>query len=206
MSNSKADAEDETRRVAVGRSVQIREGEGLVVRQNFRLDPSTIRPTTAADRKCSSWFRRALKKSQKKSSSSCLRLNDHRDQCIQQLVQLNSNETNQSAVRPSLLTIGSKLFCENHGQDKFIGHLRQSKLCFQENHQLIIEHLFNDVANLADAKKNKEILQFISEERKLKAEFEDDCQDETTLEELNEPKVESRVRKTKKKTASEAET
>jgi len=202
--NSKIKAEDEINRVQVGRSVQIREGEGLLVRQTYRLDPHEAQPKSSFERKCWSWLRHAIKKNKKKSApSSCLHLNDRRDRCIRQLVHQNFNESNLEIDSSSTLTVGSRLFCENHGQEKFIGHLIRTNLCFQDNHQIVIEHMFNDIANLADANKNKEILQFISEEQKLKAEFEDDCHDETTLLELNEAKVESRVRNTKKKTSSD---
>ena len=47
--------------------------------------------------------------------------------------------------------------------------------------KLRIEHKFTDIAGLSDENKNKDILQFIANNKKLSAEFEDDCHDTNNI-------------------------
>ena len=85
------------------------------------------------------------------------------------------------------LPIGSKLFCENRrGQLRVIGQHRRSEVCFQAASQVYIEHLYTDIASIADAHKNQRTLEFIDGRKKLAAEFDDDCKGETNLVEKDE--------------------
>jgi hypothetical protein len=187
------DAENEIRRVEIGHPVRIREGHGLAIRRTYQLNPNNIRPVTRQERQCWSWYRKLTKQMRhnpSKYSKICIDLNDHRENCIHKLVYQSSNQT--QANRPEQETVslpfGSKLFCENHsGSNKLIGFHFHAEICFQSHNQVYIEHQFTDIASLSDSHKNKDTLQLIADDKKLMAEFENDCNDQTTLVEIIDP-------------------
>ena len=138
-----------------------------------------------------SWYHRQIQRIGHNPSKSCINLIDRQAKCINQLVHntFHNNKTDdQERYTTISLPIGSKLYCENHaGNNKLLGVHQNAKICFQKNNEINIEHKFTDIAGLSDQQKNKDTLNFIENNKKLSAEFGDDCHDEITLVEATEP-------------------
>lgn len=186
------DVQEEVNRIEVGQPIRVREGHGLVIRQIYRLNPNNIRPDSRAERQCWSWYRhqaRKIRSSPSKSEASCIPLNDHREQCIEQLAHVSKNSTEpQGLASWHSLSIGSKLFCANQqGESQMIGQYNRGKICFQKDNQVTVDHQFTDIPHLSDMHKNSGTLNFISKNAKFQAEFENDCLNETSLVEKTEP-------------------
>jgi hypothetical protein len=83
------------------------------------------------------------------------------------------------------LPIGSKLYCENNSQQsKLLGYHRRSDICFLTHYQIYLDHKFTDFLSLADTNKNKDVLRYLANNTKLTNEFQQDCNDGKTLNEI----------------------
>ncbi|CAF3557538.1 unnamed protein product [Rotaria sordida] len=189
------EAKKETTRIELNQPIRIREGHGFLMRQTYKINPSNIRPTNRQHRQCWSWYRKQTRKiryNPSKHTKSCINLNDHLEKCINQLVhnRLNTNEIDNYQEQQNMknsFSIGSKLYCENQaGYNKLIGYYHYSEVCFSTDNEINIERKFIDITGLSDMKKNRDTLEFIAQNKKLTAEFEDDCHDTITLAEIDE--------------------
>ncbi len=104
---------------------------------------------------------------------------------MKQLFYKKSDETEQEPYSKTSIKIGSKLYCENNNQQtKLLGYHRHSEICFLTHYQIYIDHKFTDFVSLSNPKNNKGVLQFISNNTKLTNEFQADCNDKKTLEDI----------------------
>jgi hypothetical protein len=189
------EAEKEIQRIELHQPLHIREGRGFSLRQTYKLNLTHPQPTSAHHRQCLSWYRKRTQKIRRDSSKhkeSCVKINDHNEKCINRLVYNTIDDTEDDIPEQKHYTtvsfpLQSKLYCENQlGLKKFLGVHYRGLACFQADNQLTIQHKFSDIAGLSDAKKNKDVLQFIENNKKLKAEFDDDCHEQTALAEVAE--------------------
>lgn len=192
--SAKEDAKNEGKRVQLDQPIRVREGHGFAMRQTYTFNMSRSRPTSEQS-KCHSWYRKTTRKLRRKSSKHgriCVRLNDHNEDCINQLVHNtlpmnrkshhDQQQQQQKVHKKPNISKESKLYCENQsGNYKLLGNYRYSTVCFHSSNQIIIEHEFSDIVGLSSAHKNKHVLEFIAKNPKLTAEINNDCHDETTL-------------------------
>ena len=173
------DEEEPSDEIPVTESVQIHQGRGLSVRQVYELNLTNFRAKTREQRTCWSWYRehtRKLLKYPNKLQKSCISLTNKHSKCLRTLFHGKSEES---------ISSGSKLYCEtNDEQTKLLGYLRRSEICFLTHYRIALEHHFTDFLSLSDRKKNHDVLQFISNNTKLTKEFEADCRDRETLDEI----------------------
>ncbi|CAF3697041.1 unnamed protein product [Rotaria sp. Silwood1] len=180
--------EKEIRLLEISEPIQIHEGHGLVFNQIYELNLTNFRPTTNQQRDCWSWYRTHTKKlcnHPRNFMKTCISLNHQREKCIEKLFYKKINDEQQESYLKNSITIGSKLYCEDgNKQNKFLGYHQQSQICFLSHTQISIQHKFTDFVSLSDKNKNKNVLQFISNDTKLTNEFEHDCHDKVTLAEI----------------------
>jgi hypothetical protein len=192
------DAINEANRLEVSQTIRIQEGTGLGFRQNYQLNFTNIHLKSRRERQCWSWYRHQTRKHNRAASKNqtyCINLNDHREQCINQFIYrtvhrtlANDHSEQDRRMYDVSLALGSKLFClNNYGHHQLIGFHQVSTLCLHENHRITIERIFTDIANLSDADKNEKTLAYINNSKKLRAEFENDCLEQTSLVEIDEP-------------------
>lgn len=167
--------------ISVTEPVQIHQGRGLSVRQVYELNLTNFRATTQQQRTCWSWYRENTRKiltRPNKLQKSCIAFTKKQNKCLQTLFNDKSNEN-------TTISSGSKLYCENNQEQmKLLGYLRRSEICFLTHYRISLEHHFTDFLSLSDRKKNEDVLQFISNNTKLTNEFEADCRDRVTLDEI----------------------
>lgn len=179
------EAQTEVQRIGLDQPIYIREGHGLSFFRKYHLDRDHIQPTTSLGRQCWSWYRdqtRKLRKKLSKQSNACFRLSYSVEKCINDLVHNTLNHTEHEQEFQTTFQIGSKLYCENEiGQKKFLGEYRRGKICFDGHDNILIDHQFTDITRLSDQKQNRDSLDFIEKNKKLTAEFEDDCHGQTNL-------------------------
>lgn len=175
---------EENNDIQVDEPVQVRQGHGLTVRQVYELNLTDFRATNSQQRTCWSWYRQHTKDiltHPNKLQKSCVPFNRKQDKCLRTLFYKKPEEDNQHETVSS----GSKLFCEdNREQTKLLGYLRRSDICFISHYQIHLEHHFTDFLSLTDRKKNQDVLQFIANNTKLTDEFETDCRDRNTLDQI----------------------
>ena len=175
-----ADEEEEDEpsdEIQVTEPVQIHQGRGLSVRQVYELNLTNFRATTRQQRTCWSWYREHTRKIlnyPNKLQKSCVAFTNKHKKCLPTFF-----STKQT------VSSGSRLYCEtNQEQTKLLGYLRRSEICFLSHYRISLEHHFTDFLSLSDRKKNHDVLQFISNNTKLTNEFEADCRDRETLDEI----------------------
>jgi len=195
-------AEQEARRIELHQPVRIREGHGLFIRQTYHFNLTRSRLTDRHQHRCLSWYRkqtRKIRRNPSKHKKTCIRLNDHNEKCINQLVHnTETDKHSQQAVHS--LAMGSKLYCEDQaGSNKFIGLSRHREICFHPDNQIDIEQKFTDIAGLSNMHKNHDILQFIANHKKYTAEFEHDCHGKATLVEVDAREKELQSKKSVQK-------
>lgn len=178
--DDETDAKNEIQRVALDEPVHIREGEGLSFVRKFHLNRSNIRTKTTYQRRCWSWFRnqvRRLRKKSSKRSTSCFRLNHRVENCINELL-----NNQQEHLFETPFPAGSKLYCKTeHDHKKFLGEYQRGQICLDQNDGITLEHKFTDITRLSDKNQNRDTLEFIKKNKKLFAEFGDDCNGETNF-------------------------
>ena len=174
------ETKNEVQRIALDESIQVLEGEGLSFIRKYQLDRNQIRPKTKYQRRCWSWYRhqvRRLRKNSSKKSISCFRLNQRTESCINELFSYQKQHLPETSF-----TIGSKLYCKNEqGYNKFLGEYQRGKICFDQHDIITFERKFTDITRLSDKNQNRDTLEFIEKDKKLFAEFEDDCHGQTHL-------------------------
>ncbi len=177
-----SEAEKETRRMEISQPVRIREGHGLSFFKQHQINRNYLRPQNREQRRCFSWFRDQIRKVGRKRSKSCVSLNFARENCIEQLIANTFNDTEQTETMKPFFPVGSKLFCKTpDDHSKLLGFYHQGELCFGENDRIYLEYKFSDIARLSDPHQSKDALEFIGNNEKLTAEFEDDCHGKTNL-------------------------
>ncbi|CAF1113867.1 unnamed protein product [Rotaria sordida] len=184
----KPEKENGIQLIQVSEPIQTHEKLGLTFQQVYELNLTDFRPTTNQQRLCWSWFRQHTKKlcnHPKYFQKTCISLNTKREKCLHRLFYKKINDNENESYTKNVITIGSKLYCEDiNKQAKFLGYHRQSEICFQTHTQISIRHKFTDFVSLSDKNKNKHVLQFIANDTKLSNDFEQDCRDKTTLNEI----------------------
>ncbi|CAF0889540.1 unnamed protein product, partial [Didymodactylos carnosus] len=180
--------------------VEVIEGRGLQIHTTVSLANIDHRPENIKQRKCWHWYKKNLSKARTYSTDKCIELNDHTEDCINQLIYKTDSSTNDKTTgeeesivnkmkkpKTALISKGSKLYCENRsGNNKLVGIHRRSRVCFIGKQELRIEHDFEDTASLSDSRKNKKVLKYLAENELYNAEFGDDCEDKTTLVEIRD--------------------
>jgi hypothetical protein len=184
--DDKTNSDDENkkiRRIEIAQPIQIREGHGLAIHQTYEVNYTNSQPKDRKLRPCWLWYRKhtkEIRQNPKKHKKSCIHLNNDREKCLTKLI--NGVEHTYSKLG---ITVGSKLYCEDQNDlNKLLGYHRHSEICFQSHNQISIEHKFTDFVSLSDRKKNRDVLAFIGNSTKLTSEFESDCNDKTTLDEI----------------------
>jgi len=191
-----AEAQNEITRVDLEEPIHIHEGHGFLIRQTHKINATAIRPVNQQDRQCWSWYRKQTRKirhNPSKHRKICIRSNDHREKCVNQLISNAFGTTEprnqQEQYTAITLPLASKLYCDNPtGYHKLIGLHFRAEICFQTDNHVSFESRFSDISGLSDLHKRKPTLQYLGNSKKLSAEFEDDCHDKTTLVEITEPK------------------
>lgn len=182
--------EDDTgaRLIELSEPLQVREGQGLVYHEFYDLNLTDFRPSSRLYRECWSWYRtrtRALCNHPGRFGKACISLTNAREKCIAQLFHKTINDNEREAYSTNILTVGSRLFCEDSKNPlKLLGYYHGSEICFQSHSQIYIQHKFTDFVSLSDKKKNRPVLEFILNSTKLTNEFESDCGDKETLNEI----------------------
>ncbi len=186
--NETLDDENPILQVELIEPVYIRTGRGLSVRQTYELNLTDFRATTRKQRDCWSWYRKNTKNilsHPRKSKKICTSLNNRAEKCLEELFYEKNSEDEKEPYIEIPIKIGSKLYCEdNNKQTKLLGYHRRSQICFTTHYQLYIDHKFTDLVSLSDRNKNKDVLIFISNNTKLTSEFESDCKDKKTLDDI----------------------
>ncbi|CAF1027099.1 unnamed protein product [Rotaria magnacalcarata] len=169
----------------INEPIVIREGHGLAFHDVYDLNLTDFRPTSGKQRECWSWYRSHTKElcsHPRKFDKTCISLTAEREKCIQHLFHKKISEEVQEAYTPNVLTVGSKLYCQDtKKQPKLLGYHRRSEICFRSHTQIFIQHKFTDFVSLSDKNNNQDVLEFMSNSTKLTSEFESDCDDKTTL-------------------------
>lgn len=180
--NEQNEAENEIRQIEMSHPIRIREGHGFSFFKQYQISRSHLKPQTRQQRQCLSWYRDQTRKIRPNQSKYCVHLSDAGENCINQLISNTFNHNEQDEPIKLSFPIGSKLFCKNHDDyNKLLGHYHNAEICFGQNNQIIIEYKFNDIARLSDRNKNKDTLEFIANNQKFTAEFEDDCHGKRNL-------------------------
>ncbi|UJR27799.1 hypothetical protein I4U23_009069 [Adineta vaga] len=200
-------AEKEIRRSELHQTVRIREGRGLSILQTYTLNMTRILQTHDERDRCVSWYRkqtRKIRRNPAKHIKFCRELNDHLEDCVKNLVFSDIEKEHHSHNTIVSLAIGSKLYCEDQtGANKLLGIHRQGVLCLQAENQMVIEQKFSDIAGLSDIEKNQNVLDFIDENSKFRAEFGHDCHDTKELVEVDIDDKEYQVKVKQLKTKRE---
>jgi hypothetical protein len=202
--NKTTDNESQSQQVEVTEPIYIRQGHGVSVRQTYELNLTDFHATNRLQRECWSWYRKYTKdilNHPTKSKKTCVPLNKAHEKCLGELFHKKIDDDELKS-----LPVGSKLYCENNfQQSKLLGYHRRSDICFLTHYQIYLDHKFTDFLSLADTNKNKHVLRYLANNTKLTNEFQADCNDKKTLNEIKKSFEEEEEQKQKQKQQKQQE-